>query len=84
MITTTLSAFRKALKAYLDQVTEGSETLIIHRKKQSDVVVLSMDAYNALMNTTHEMSSRINQQRLDASIEQLKSGRKSVKNLDIQ
>jgi PHD/YefM family antitoxin component YafN of YafNO toxin-antitoxin module len=44
------------LTAYLDQVTEGSETLIIHRKKQSDVVVLSMDAYNALMNTTHEMS----------------------------
>jgi antitoxin YefM len=74
MITTTLSAFRKALKAYLDQVTEGSETLIIHRKKQSDVVVLSMDAYNALMNTTHEMSSRINQQRLEASIASLRSG----------
>ena len=43
-----------------------------------------MDAYNALMNTTHEMSSRINQQRLDASIEQLKAGKKLVKKLDIQ
>ncbi len=73
MITTTLSAFRKALKAYLDQVTEGSETLIIHRKGQSDVVVLSMDDYKSLMSTEHEISSFISQQRPDKSIASLRS-----------
>jgi len=73
MITTTLSAFRKALKAYLDQVTVGSETLIIHRKGQSDVVVLSLDEYKALMSTEHEISSFISQQRPDKSIASLRS-----------
>ncbi len=72
MITTTLSAFRKDMKSYLDRVMKRSETLFIHRKKHPSVVLLSMDAYNALMITAHEMSSRINRQRLDASIASLK------------
>jgi antitoxin YefM len=72
MITTTLSAFRKDMKSYLDRVMKRSETLISHRKKHPSVVLLSLDEYNALMTTAHEMSSRINRQRLDASIASLK------------
>lgn len=81
MLTTTLSDFRKDIKSYLDKVTQSFETLIINRGKDTGVVIMSLEEYNSLKSTQHELSSRINQQRLDASIEALKSGKKLQKNL---
>ena len=81
MLTTTLSDFRKDIKSYLDKVTQSFETLIINRGKDTGVVVISLEEYNSLKSTQHEMSSRINQQRLDASIEALKNGKKMTKKL---
>ena len=81
MLTTTLSDFRKDIKSYLDNVTQGFETLIINRGKDTGVVVMSLEEYNSLKSTQHELSSRINQQRLDESIEALKSGKKLIKKL---
>jgi antitoxin YefM len=81
MLTTTLSDFRKDIKSYLDKVTQSFETLIINRGKDTGVVVISLEEYNSLKSTQHEMSSRINQQRLDASIEALKRGKKMTKKL---
>jgi antitoxin YefM len=83
LLTTTLSDFRKDIKKYLDQVMQSFETLIINRGKDSGIVIISLDEYNALKSTHHELSSRINQQRLDASIDDLNSGKKLVKKLDI-
>lgn len=82
MLTTTLSDFRKDIKSYLDKVTQSFETLIIKRGKYTGVVVISLEEYNSLKSTQYELSSRINQQRLDASIESLKSGKKMDKKLD--
>ncbi|MHA8050314.1 type II toxin-antitoxin system Phd/YefM family antitoxin [Aquirufa sp. ROCK-SH2] len=81
MLTTTLSDFRKDIKNYFDQVTQSFETLIINRGKDTGVVVISLEEYNSLINTQHEMSSRINQQRLDESIKEIKSGKKLIKKL---
>ncbi len=83
MLSTTLSDFRKDTKKYLDKVTNSFETLLINRGKDTGVVVISLDEYNSLKSTQHELSSRINQQRLDASIEQLTSGKKMPKKLKI-
>jgi len=74
MITTTLSDFRKEIKRYLDSVTENFETLIINRGKDSGVVIMSLDEYNSLRATQHELSSRKNEQRLDAVIEKYRKG----------
>lgn len=74
MLTTTLSDFRKNIKRYLDNVTQNFETLIINRGKDSGVVIMSLEEYNALSATQHELSSRANEQRLDAAIQKLKSG----------
>ena len=81
LTTTTLSDFRKDMKRYLDKVTQRFETLIINRGKDTGVVIISLEEYNALKSTQHELSSRLNQQRLDASIEDLKSGKKMSKKL---
>ena len=61
MLTTTISDFRKDIKKYLDKVTENFETLIINRGKDSGVVIMSLDEYNSLTATQHELSSIANE-----------------------
>lgn len=82
MLTTTLSDFRKDIKSYLDKVTQSFETLIINRGKDTGVVIISLEEYNSLKSTQHELSSRVNQRRLDESIEALKSNKKMEQKLD--
>ncbi len=84
MLTTTLSDFRKDIKSYLDRVTKSFDTLIINRGKDSGVVIMSLEEYNSLLNTQHELSSRKNQQRLDESIQELKAGKKLEKKLEVE
>lgn len=74
MITASISEFRKDIKEYLNKVTQNFETLIINRGKNSGVVVISLEEYNALLTTQHEMSSTPNKARLDAAIEKFKKG----------
>jgi antitoxin YefM len=81
MITTTISDFRKDIKHYLDRVTENFETLIINRGKDTGVVVISLDEYNSLRSTQHELSSKMNEQRLDSAIEKLSRGEAFQKEL---
>ncbi|HNP18106.1 MAG TPA: type II toxin-antitoxin system prevent-host-death family antitoxin [Fulvivirga sp.] len=73
MLTTTLSDFRKDIKRYLDNVTKNFETLIINRGKDSGVVIMSLDEYNSLSATSHELSTRKNEQRLDSAISKLEN-----------
>jgi len=75
MITTSISDFRKDIKRYLDNVTKDFETLIINRGKDNGVVVISLDEYNSLTATQHELSSKVNEQRLDSAIEKFQTGR---------
>jgi antitoxin YefM len=75
MLTTTISDFRKDIKKYLDSVTENFETLIINRGKDTGVVVMSLDEYNSLSATQHELSSKVNEKRLDSAIEKLRNGK---------
>lgn len=81
MITTTISNFRKNIKKYLDSVTQNFETLIINRGKESGVVVISLEEYNSLQATQHELSSKVNEQRLDYAIEKLEKGKTFEKEL---
>jgi len=73
MITTTISDFRKNIKKYLQNVTENFETLIINRGKNKGIVIISLEEYNSLNATKHELSSKINEKRLDAAVEKINS-----------
>jgi len=81
MLTATISDFRKDIKMYLDNVTMNFETLIINRGKGSGVVVISLEEYNSLLSTQHELSSKINESRLDSAIDKLKKGSSFSKEL---
>jgi antitoxin YefM len=81
MLTTSISDFRKDIKSYFDKVTDNFETLIINRGKDSGVVIISLDEYNSLNATQHELSSKTNEARLDSAIEKLKIGNSFTQNL---
>ncbi len=72
---TSISDFRKDIKSYLDKVAKNFETIIINRGKDSGVVIMSLEEYNSLIATNYELSSRINEKRLDSAIEKLKKGK---------
>ena len=74
MLTTTISDFRKDIKRYFDRVAENFETLIINRGKDNGVVIMSLNEYNSLLATNHELTSKINEKRLDSAIEKLSGG----------
>ena len=74
MLTTTISDFRKDIKKYFDRVSDNFETLIINRGKDTGVVIISLDEYNSLLVTNHELSSKKNEKRLDSAIEKLGKG----------
>jgi antitoxin YefM len=81
MLTATITDFRKDIKKYLDNVTNNFETLIINRGKDNGVVVISLDEYNSLCSTQHELSSNNNEKRLDSAIDKLKKGSSFQKEL---
>lgn len=81
MITTTISNFEKEMNTYLDKITLNSETLTVNLGEKDGVVILSLDEYNSILATEHELSSKKNATRLDASIEKIESGKLLRKNL---
>ena len=81
MLTTSISDFRKNIKKHLDEVTQNFETLIINRGENKGVVIISLEEYNSLSSTQHELSSKINEMRLDSAIEKLKKGKSFEKKL---
>lgn len=81
MLVASISDFRKDIKKYLKRVTDDFETLIINRGKDVGVVLISLDEYNSLTATNHELTSKINEKRLDSAIEKLKKGSSFQKNI---
>ena len=81
MLVANISDFRKDIKSYFDKVAKNFETLIINRGKDSGIVIMSLEEYNSLMATSYELSSRINEKRLDSAIDKLKKGNSFTKEL---
>jgi antitoxin YefM len=83
MIATNFSEFRVGLKGFLDSVENDNETLIIKRKSGKGTVLISLDEYNAIMETMHLLSSKKNADRLYESIQQMKAGQTVQTNLEL-
>jgi len=65
------STIRSRLKDYCDRVTNESETVIVTRKDEKNVVIISLDEYNALIKATRNVAYL---NKLDRAIEQLSRG----------
>lgn len=58
MITTNYTNFRKNLKSYLDRVSDDADNLIIDRGNGKNVVVISQEEYEAMLETVYLMNSQ--------------------------
>jgi antitoxin YefM len=74
MIVANYTEFRTKLKSYLDEVEDNQETIIVKRGSGKGTVVISLEEYNAMVETMHLLSSKKNADRLYESIRQMKSG----------
>jgi len=65
---------RSNLKYWLDSVVEDVETLIIKRKNNKDLVLISLEEYNSLVETNYLLSGK-NRDVLLESIAEVRSGK---------
>jgi antitoxin YefM len=66
---------RNNLKSIFDAVYHNAEEVIVNRKNGENVVIISLDAYNAMNETEYLLRSPKNRERLLKSIESAKAGR---------
>lgn len=60
MIAANYSQVRANLKSYLDKTTDDFETIIVTRKQGKNVVILSEEAYNNLLENAYLTASKAN------------------------
>ena len=71
------SDLRRNLKSYMDRVYGDRETLIVTRKNNENVVLMSLDEYNSLVETEYVLSSEANAQRIARSMKNSREGKLS-------
>jgi antitoxin YefM len=73
------SDFHRKLKSYLDRAYADNNPLIITRKNNQNLVLISMTGYNALLETNHLVANEANASHPMNSIKQARlkiSGRR--------
>ena len=80
MIAVNYSQVRENLKTYMDKATNDFETIIVTRKDKN-VVIISEEAYNNLLENAYLLKDKANYDWLMESKKQLESGKATVHQL---
>lgn len=80
METVNYTDFRSNLKHWLDKVVNDARDIIIKRKSGKDLVLISLDEYNSLKETTYLLTGK-NRDILLNSIKELEAGNGIEKDL---
>ena len=75
MVAVNYSQFREQLKSHMDNVTENYETVIVTRKENKNVVMISEKTYNNMLENMHLMGTKANYDWLMESKAQLQAGK---------
>ena len=71
MVAVNYTTARNNLKEYCDRVTDNDETVIVTRKDDKSVVLISLDRFNELEKVLHNARYL---EKIDRAIERLNSG----------
>ncbi|MBQ9261604.1 MAG: type II toxin-antitoxin system Phd/YefM family antitoxin [Prevotella sp.] len=82
MRTANYSELRANMKHYLDGVIKDNEPLIVHRQGAESVVVISLDDYNAMVETEYLMKSPAMMRAIQKGEDDIKNGRSVTKRED--
>lgn len=72
MLAVNYSTIRNHLKDYCDKVTDKNETVIVTRKDEKNVVLMSLEQYNQMIKAARNAEYLA---KIDRAIEQLASGK---------
>lgn len=75
MIAVNYTKFRNEMKAHMDLATDGYEPIIVTRKDNNNVVILSEESYNNLLENIHVMGNKANYDWLMESKKQYEQGK---------
>lgn len=78
MLSVNYSTIRNNLKAYCDKATDNNETVIVTRKNEKNIVIMSLEQYNSIMKAARNAEYLA---KLDRSMEQLSQGNGTVHEL---
>lgn len=71
MLAVNYSTIRNHLKTYCDEATDNNETVIVTRKDEKNVVILSLEKYNQIMKAAQNAEYLA---MIDRGIAQLSAG----------
>lgn len=80
----TYTAARENLASTIDRVCEDRDPVIITRKRNQSVVMISLEDYEALEETAYLLRSPANAKRIVAALESLEKGKAKVKKIDLE
>lgn len=78
MLAMNYTQFRKQLKANLDKVVDDCEPIVVTRKENRNVVIISEEAYNNMLENMHLVGNHANYNWLMESKAQLEQGSAAV------
>ena len=81
MLAVNYTNLRDNMKMYMDKVTDDYETMIVTRKNNKNVVMISEESYNNLMENIFVMGNKGNYDWLMKGKSQLENGQCSVHEL---
>lgn len=81
MLAVNYTNLRENMKAYMDQVTDDYETIIVTRKNNKNVVMISEEAFNNMLENIHVLGNKANYDWLMESKRQLENGLASMREL---
>lgn len=79
MIAVNFTTARNRFKDFCDKVTDGAETVIVTRKAEKNVVIISAERYNELEKAERNAAYL---KKLERGITQVRAGQGIVKTLD--
>ncbi len=79
MLAVNYSTIRDNLKSYCDRVTDNNETVIVTRKDEKNVVIISLEEWNALQKAARNADYL---GKIERSLSDLKTGRVVKKSME--
>jgi len=79
----TYTAARENLASTIDKVCNDRDPVIITRKRNQSVVMMSLDDYEALEETAYLLRSPANAKRLVFALESLDKGKATKREIDL-
>jgi antitoxin YefM len=79
MLAVNYSTIRSNLKDYCDKATDENETVIVTRKDEKNVVLISLEQYNYVMKALRNAEYL---EKIDKSMQQIKEGKIVTKTIE--